>query len=224
MSEWVSDATFDFITRVTSSLHVRFFLLCCHSDTAYNKRLLSSLKPYALFVFFLLATRKQTNRDTHAHPAPHKHTHTHTLGRTKRHKHTHLLLLSYKCSCTPKRQCKWHYYNTREHPVTILYDELSQAGMPVNLLENRSLYWDIHQSHHCGLPDAARAHQDIRYWKLTGGFGNNKNISPDASAVSRPDTAAMLHAGWYDCMNAAVVFWGVFFGQFEDRKRETFGS
>lgn len=26
--------------------------------------------------------------------------------------------------------------------------------------------------------------------------------------MSRPDTAAMLHAGWYDCMNAAVVFWG----------------
>lgn len=137
-------------------------------------------------------------------------THTHTLGRTKWHKHTHLLLLSYKCSCAPKQQCKWHYYNTREHPVTILYDELSQTGMPVNLLENRSLYWDIHQSHHCGLPDAARAHQDIRYWKLTGGFGNNKNISPDASAVSRPDSAAMLHAGWYNCMNAAVVFWGFF--------------
>lgn len=78
VSEWVSDATFDFITRVTSSLHVRFFLLCCHSDTAYNKRLLSSLKPYALFVFFLLTTQKQTNRDTHAHPAPHKHAHTHT--------------------------------------------------------------------------------------------------------------------------------------------------
>lgn len=33
--------------------------------------------------------------------------------------------------------------------------------------ENRSLYWDIHQSHHRGLPDAAVAHQAIRYWKLT---------------------------------------------------------
>lgn len=91
----------------------------------------------------------------------------------------------------------------------------------VNLLENRSLYWDIHQSHHCGLPDAAAAHQDIRYWKLTGGFGDNKNVSHDVSNVSRSDTA-VFHAWGSNCaqhQNAAVVF-----GLFEDRKLVTLES
>lgn len=66
----------------------------------------------------------------------------------------------------------------------------------VELLENRSLYSDIHQSHHCGLPDAAKAHQDIRYWKLTGGFGNNKNVYHDASNVVRSETS-VFHASAY---------------------------
>lgn len=90
----------------------------------------------------------------------------------------------------------------------------------VNLLENRSLYWDIHQSHHCGLPDAATAHQDIRYWKLTGGFGDNKNISHDVSNVSRSE-AAVFDAWGYNY--AAMGCW-VFFFFFWRQKTCDFGE
>lgn len=84
----------------------------------------------------------------------------------------------------------------------------------VNLQENRSLYWDIQQSHHGGLPDTATVHQDIRYWKLTRGFGNNTNVSRDVSNVFRSETS-VLHASLYNCVqhqNTSMVF-GAFWRQ-----------
>ena len=98
---------------------------------------------------------------------------TNILRQTYTHTHTGvaiihtfaLLLFSYKYPCAPKQRHILHYCNTRDSSSYGFMRSVKPCCR-VNLRENRSLYWDIHQSHHCGLPVAATAHRDIRYWKL----------------------------------------------------------
>lgn len=124
-------------------------LLCCHGVT---------IKEYAALLY--KKKTKNAHRRVRAHAQTGSRDHTHTFA---------LRHFGRKYYYTAKQRDKLHDCNTRDHSLTGLCDLLSRAATPAvsTYWENRSLYWDIHQSHHRGLPDAAVARQAIRYWKLT---------------------------------------------------------
>lgn len=162
------------------------FLLCCHDDAAYNKKKDTALFLWTISCVCLTHRHMETITGKSTLPSTctgkEKMTHTHTLA---------LPLFSYKYSCTKTAAQITLLQHKRPSSYGFIWSvKPCWHASRVNLLENRSLYWDIHQSHHCGLPDAATAHQDIRYWKLTRGFGDNKNVYHGESNVTRSETAA----------------------------------
>lgn len=190
---WVSDATFDFVAWITSSLQARCFLLCCRDNNACNKR--TSFPSPSSQKLRLSYLSPHGNKDTETNAPVHISRHTKKVVANT---HTHLLC---SCSYESKQQHKLHYCNTRDHPVTGLYDQLSHAVIPI--LQNRSLYWDIHQSHHCGLPDATKALQVTIFI----GFCNDKNafaMRPVWSA-QKPQRFMCQHINCVQNQNPAVV-------------------